>query len=262
MKNTKVALVGLVSDNTEKYIITSKCGRFQNVIINPAWVRVMEKRLSAEHFHEDWTSYTIYCGQLARVTEALVKTLRVERQIIKFRVERGFEYFAWFNELKKVDPEMYDMYGVDDDYAPNREESLEIMRFATKGYNVESVSDIPVLKRNVWIAPADSKYFDLQITKGECFQHPEERIKWIKTENDLDVIRNYVQVKYYELLNIEDAKLESEMDRYIKATAEEIADINPDWLGHESFEENLVSLMDIKNRVGEEVYQRALEVAF
>ena len=256
MKNTRVALVGLTSTNTEKYIMTGRCGKFQTVIINPAWTNVMDKRLAAESFHKDWTSFTIYNNKLVRITNIIIKTLRCEKAFQRYEVERAREIDTWMSEFKKVAEDVYDLY------KSNRDTAIAVMKEAVKGYNVESTTTEPILKRNVWIAPADSKYFDLQITKGECFEHPEERIKYVTREADLDIIKNFVQVRYYNLLDVKEAKLESEMDRYIKATAEEIADINPDWIGHESFEENLVSLMDIKNRVGEEVYQRALEVAF
>ena len=253
---SKVALVGLTSTNTEKYVVVSRCGKFKNVIINPAWTGVMEKRLSAEHFHKDWKSYTIFRGNLVRVTDIIIKTFRAEKAFDRYTEERMKEIDSWMKEFQKVAEDVYTLY------KSNRDTAIAVMKEAVKGYNVESSTREPIFKRNVWIAPADSKYFDLQITKGECFQHPEERLKYVTVETDLDIIKNFVQVRYYNLLDVEDAKLESEMDRYIKATAEEIADINPDWIGHESFEENLVALMDIRNRVGEEVYNRALELAF
>ena len=276
---SKIALVGLTSTNTDKYVISKRCGRFQKVIINPSWTNVMQKRLAAEHYHKDWESYTIFRNNLVRVTDAIIKTFRAEKQFDKYEEERLKEIDNWMNEFQKVaaaiheriqeqtaiiDKQIVELYNnnIYELYNSNRDVAIIAMKEAIKGYNVESYTKEPIFKRNIWIAPADSRYFDLQITKGECFQHPEERLKYVTIETDLDIIKNFVQVSYYNLLALEDAKLETELDRCIKATAEEIADINPDWIGKESFEENLVSLMDIKNRVGEEVYNRALEIAF
>lgn len=253
---SKVALVGLTSNNTEKYVMVYKCGRYPTVIINPRWTGVMDKRLAAESYHKDWTSFTIYNNKLVRITNILIKTLRCEKAFQRYEKERSQEFNLWMSEFKKVAEDVYDLY------KSNRDTAIAVMKEAVKGYNVSSVTIEPVFKRNVWIAPADMTFFDFKITKGECFEHPEERMKSATRVSDLDIIKNFVQVRYYNILEIEDAKLESETERLIKATAEEIADINPDWIGHESFEENLVSLIDIKNRVGEEVYQRALELAF
>lgn len=282
MKNTKVALVGLVSNNTEKYVMVSKCGKYETVIINNKWYNVMFKRLASEKYHKDWKSYTIIGDKVVRLTKqiagAIESRAKERKEIWKFErmnQELITEFQIWLEELKKVSVEMYDMYRTD------RVKALAVMSESVKGYNVSSTSEVPVLKRAVWIAPEKGSYrlydakqtsdnikkgtfadVDIRYDAGTVFVHSEERFGTVICKTDLDYIKNYVQVQYYNILEVEDAKLESESERLIKAVAEEITDINPDWIGHESFEENLVSLMNIKNRVGEEVYQRALELAF
>lgn len=262
----KIYLVGL-KKNRDNQVEVRQCGHHKVVIINPNWTGVIERRLRYESVrtnnnqlaHPEHVSYTIMNNRFVRCNWDVLDTLRVNAQLDRYDKEKAFERRQWMSELMKIDIDMYDMYVSD------RENALDVMRSAVAGWNVSSCTTEPVLKRNVWIAPDDIKFYSgMTVKKGEAFIHNNERIKWVERIADLDIIKNYVQVRYYQLLDIEDAKLETENDRYIKAIAQELGelDINPDWLGDEGFEDRLVGVMDIKNRVTAEQFARALEIAF
>jgi hypothetical protein len=262
----KIYLVGL-KKNRDSQVEVRSCGHHKVVIINPNWTGVIERRLRYESVrtkdnqlaHPEHISYTIMNNAFVRCSWDVLDSLRVYAQLDRYDKEYAVERRQWMSEFAKVAPEMLDMYNSD------RENALNVMRSAVAGWNVSSCTTEPTLKRNVWIAPDDIKFYSgMTVKKGEAFIHNNERIKWVERVTDLDVIKNYVQVKYYQLLDIVDAKLESENDRYIKAIAQELGelDINPDWLGYEGFEDRLVGVMDIKNRVTAEQFARALEIAF